>query len=103
MCTAVVGGSIQRAARSVSAASDQRAATLMRNHRIKDGRKRLRGGVFESVSGIAVPSLAWKATGRLARACPKTTKAERLGSAFKSRNGCGGLQCTQGASSTVQL
>jgi hypothetical protein len=46
MCTAVVGGLIHRAATSVSAASNQRSATPMANHRTKDRKERLRGGVL---------------------------------------------------------
>src|ERR1700751_3218213 len=54
MCTAVVGGSIHRAARRISAASDQRSTTPMTSHRIKDRTKgfprRVLMGVF-SVAG----------------------------------------------------
>src|SRR6202035_3269773 len=39
MCTAVVGGSIHRAARRISAASDQRSTTPMTSHRIRDRTK----------------------------------------------------------------
>src|SRR5277367_3222612 len=58
MCTAVVGGSIHRAATSISTASDQRTATPMRNHRTKDRSEPLRRGVFGwvfgGVSGVSV-------------------------------------------------
>src|ERR1700758_4467696 len=36
MCTAVVGGSIHRAAKRISAASDQRRTNPMTSHRIKE-------------------------------------------------------------------
>src|ERR1700752_3740200 len=49
MCTAVVGGSIQRAATRISTAIDQRSATPMRKHRTKD-RRELRSGVLGCVS-----------------------------------------------------
>jgi hypothetical protein len=54
MCTAVVGGSIHRAATRVSAASDQRSATARRNHRTKERRELLRSGVLEGVYGVVV-------------------------------------------------
>src|ERR1700722_766204 len=54
MCTAVVGGSIHRAATRISAASDQRSTTPMTSHRIKDRRKSARRGVLVSLFGIAV-------------------------------------------------
>src|ERR1700730_5270671 len=54
MCTAVVGGSIHRAATRISAASDQRSTTPMTSHRIKDRRKPVRSGVLVCVFGIAV-------------------------------------------------
>jgi len=53
MCTAVVGGSIHRTATSISTASDQRSATPMRNHLMKDRRKLLRGGVSGMTSGAS--------------------------------------------------
>src|ERR1035441_1385964 len=56
MCTAVVGGSIQRAARRVRAAADQRSTTPMTIHRIRDRRGILRGGVLVSVFGVTVTS-----------------------------------------------
>src|SRR5437899_3841488 len=63
MCTAVVGGSIHRAATKISAASDQRSTTPMTSHRTKDRRKPVRRGVWVCVSGIAVTfqnnSLGW--------------------------------------------
>src|SRR6266404_5362842 len=63
MCTAVVGGSIHRAATRISAANDQRSTTPMTSHRIKDRRKPARSGVLVSVFGIAVTfqnnSLGW--------------------------------------------
>src|SRR5258708_24530147 len=56
MCTAVVGGSIHRAATSVSAATDQSPTNPMTTHRINVRRKRgLSGGLasgFGTVSGI---------------------------------------------------
>src|ERR1039457_5024315 len=65
MCTAVVGGSIHRAATRISAASDQRSTTPMTRHRIKDRTKPVRSGVLVSVFGIAVTfqndSLGWVA------------------------------------------
>jgi hypothetical protein len=59
MCTAVDGGSIHRAARRISAASDHRSTTPMANHRTKDRRtkdrrKPLRSGVLGCVSGFSV-------------------------------------------------
>src|SRR5580658_5472149 len=54
MCTAVDGGSIHRAARRISAASDQRSTTPMASHRTKDRRKPLRSVVFASVSGFSI-------------------------------------------------
>src|SRR5579864_100722 len=54
MCTAVVGGSIQRAATRISTASDQRNATPMRNHRTKDRSEPFRGGVLVCVSGFSL-------------------------------------------------
>src|ERR1700726_885897 len=54
MCTAVVGGSIHRAATRISTASDQRSATPMRNHRTKDRRVPFRSGVFEGISGFSI-------------------------------------------------
>src|ERR1700733_8854562 len=54
MCTAVDGGSIHRAARRLSAASDQRSTTPMASHRTKDRRKPLRRGVLGFVSGFSV-------------------------------------------------
>jgi hypothetical protein len=55
MCTVVDGGSIHRAARRISAASDQTSATPMASHRTKDRREPLRGGVLGGgVSGFSV-------------------------------------------------
>src|SRR5277367_1670612 len=54
MCTAVVGGSIHRAATSISTASDQRSATPIRNHRTKDRRDPFQCQVFGSASGFSV-------------------------------------------------
>src|ERR1039458_9080608 len=58
MCTAVVGGSIHRAARSISAASDQTSTTPMATHRAKnrtgDRRKRSRSDVLGCGSGLSV-------------------------------------------------
>ena len=54
MCTAVVGGSIHRAARRSSAASNQTSATPMASHRTKNRRRLLRGGVWARVSGGSV-------------------------------------------------
>src|SRR5580700_11279150 len=54
MCTAVIGGSIHRAATRISTASDQRSAAPMKNHRTKDRRKPFRGGVSGSMSGFSV-------------------------------------------------
>src|SRR5580693_46105 len=66
MCTAVVGGSIHRAATRISAASDQRSTTPMTSHRIKDRRKPVPSGVLVCVFGIAVTfrnnSLGWVIT-----------------------------------------
>src|ERR1035438_6705659 len=50
MCTAVVGGSIHRAATRISEASDQRSTTPMTSHRIKDRRKPVQSGVLPYVS-----------------------------------------------------
>src|SRR5271167_2297395 len=65
MCTAVVGGSIHRAAPRISAANDQRSTTPMTSHRMKDRRKPVRSGVLVCVFGIAVTfqnnSLGWVA------------------------------------------
>src|SRR5258707_4612306 len=54
MCTAVVGGSIHRAATRISAASDQRSTTPMTSQRINHRRKLLRSGVLVCGSAIAV-------------------------------------------------
>src|ERR1700682_1757893 len=54
MCTAVDGGSIHRAARRISAASDQTSTTPITSHRTKDRRKPLRSGVLGGVSGFSV-------------------------------------------------
>src|SRR5579859_2388939 len=54
MCTAVVGGSIHRAATRISTASDQKSAAPMRNHRTKDRKKPFRCGVPGGVSGFSV-------------------------------------------------
>src|ERR1700722_6769310 len=56
MCTAVVGGLTHRAATRISAANDQRSATPMTSHRIKDRRKAVRSRALVSVFGIAVTS-----------------------------------------------
>ena len=65
MCTAVDGGSIHRAARRISAASDQTSTTPMTSHRTKDRRERLRSGLLGSVSGVSLTfqnnSLGWVA------------------------------------------
>src|ERR1700688_3098377 len=52
MCTDVVGGSIHRAATSISTASDQRSAPPMRIHRTKFRRELFRFAVFEAASGF---------------------------------------------------
>src|SRR6516162_7086991 len=54
MCTAVVGGSIQRAATSRSAANNQRRAIPMRIHVTKDRRESLRLGGFGWASEFSV-------------------------------------------------
>src|ERR1035437_6117356 len=54
MCTAVVGGSIHRAATRVRAQSDQRNTTPPTSHRTKDRRKLFPSGVSVCVFGIAV-------------------------------------------------
>src|ERR1700758_5170676 len=54
MCTAVVGGSIQRAATSISAASDQRSTMPTMRNRIRDRRNPVRSGVLGCASGISV-------------------------------------------------
>jgi hypothetical protein len=54
MCTAVVGGSIQRAATRIRTASDQRTAAPMRSHRTTDRRETFRGAAFGCVSGVSV-------------------------------------------------
>src|SRR5258708_8768774 len=54
MCTAVDGGSIHRAARRISAASDQTSTPPITSHRTKDRRKPLRSGVLGGVSGFSV-------------------------------------------------
>jgi hypothetical protein len=58
MWTAVVGGSIQRAAMSMSTASDQSSASAMPNHRTQDRRTSFQceigGGMFGA--GVAVAS-----------------------------------------------
>src|SRR5450755_1986139 len=63
MCTAVDGGSIHRAARSTSAASDQISSTPIASLLAKDRRKLLRIGVLGSASGFSVTfqnnSLGW--------------------------------------------
>src|SRR5580700_4241364 len=65
MCTAVDGGSIQRAAKRVSAASDQTSTAPTASHRIKDRIRRLRSCVLEGVSGFSITfqnnSLSWVA------------------------------------------
>src|SRR6202008_4588010 len=54
MCTAVVGGSIHRAATRISTASDQRSPTPMTSHRVKDRRNPVRSGVLVGAFGIEV-------------------------------------------------
>src|ERR1700733_2524440 len=54
MCTAVVGGSIHRAARRINEASDQASTTPMTSHRTKDRRKPLRSGTLGRVSGFSL-------------------------------------------------
>src|SRR5579862_3764780 len=54
MCTAVVGGSIHRAARRITAASDQRSTTPMTSHRIKDRTKGFPRRVLMRVFSVAV-------------------------------------------------
>src|ERR1700674_4509778 len=54
MWTAVDGGSIHRAARRISAASDQTSTTPITSDRTKDRRKPLRSGVLGGVSGFSV-------------------------------------------------
>src|ERR1700746_3777178 len=54
MCTAVVGGSIHRAATRGSTASDQRSATPIRNHPSKRRREPFRPGALVLVSGFSV-------------------------------------------------
>src|SRR5450755_3291040 len=56
MCTAVVGGSIHRTARRISAASDQTSTTPITSHGTKDRRKLLRSEVLGRVSGFSVTS-----------------------------------------------
>jgi hypothetical protein len=56
MCTAVVGGSIHRAATRVSAASDQRSTTPTRNHRMNNRRENFRCGAWDSESSAGLPS-----------------------------------------------
>src|SRR5580704_5088543 len=52
MCTAVVGGSIQRAATSISAASNQSTTAPMSSQRIDDRRNPARTGGLASVFGM---------------------------------------------------
>src|SRR5580698_5215568 len=54
MCTAAVGGSIHRAARRVTAASDQASTTPMTSNCTKDRRKPLRSGTLGRISGFWV-------------------------------------------------
>src|SRR5258708_29585117 len=58
MCTAVVGGSTHRAARRISAERDQRSPTAMTSHRIKDRRKRVRGGGWVGAASIGLSGMA---------------------------------------------
>ena len=55
MCTAVVGGSIHRAATRINAANDHRSASPMRSHVTKERRVTFRcevvGGVLGGVRG----------------------------------------------------
>src|SRR5215469_14495263 len=53
-CTAVVGGSIHRAATKISTASDQRSATPMTNHLAKDRRTPFRSEFLVWMSGFSV-------------------------------------------------
>src|SRR5579871_729532 len=50
MCTAVVGGSIHRAATSISAKNNQKDTRLMAIHRISERRESFRRGVLRAVS-----------------------------------------------------
>src|SRR5580700_9555168 len=99
MCTAVVGGSIHRAATRISTASDQRSATPMRNHRTKDRRELLRGGVGGVGGGVARFSvtlqnnrLGWIAIARkaLTRTSHRTTTLHHPGARLPRRpfRGC---------------
>src|ERR1700679_3330579 len=54
MWTAVVGGSIHRAAARISAASVQSSARAITSHRMKDRRKLFRRGFFLLGFGVAV-------------------------------------------------
>src|SRR6266540_4722472 len=57
MCTAVVGGSIHRAATRSSAASDQKSNAPMISHWTKDRSKPFRSGVLGCVHGPGVTFL----------------------------------------------
>src|SRR5215472_12118751 len=54
MCTAVVGGSIHRAATRITTASDQRSASPMRNRRSKNRTEPFLGGVLGCTSGFSL-------------------------------------------------
>jgi hypothetical protein len=54
MCTAVVGGSIHRAATRINAAGDQRSTSPMTSHPIYDRRKRIPSVAFVCGFGVAV-------------------------------------------------
>src|ERR1700738_697963 len=73
MCTAVDGGSIHRAARRISAASDQTSTTPITSHRTKDRRKPLRSGVLGGVSGFSV-TLQNTSLGSVAAHMPDPTR-----------------------------
>src|SRR6516225_4860335 len=53
MCTAVVGGSIHRAATRITAAADQSANAASRSHRTNHRMKPLGGGVLARASGVS--------------------------------------------------
>ena len=72
MCTAVVGGSIQRAATSISAASDQSTTTPMRSQRINDRRNTVRDGALASVfviAGFAIGGVVMSVSGMAVTFC----------------------------------
>src|ERR1700686_3305411 len=91
MCTAVVGGSIHRAAKRIRAASDQRITTTTTSHRIKDRRKPVRSEVLGSAFGIAVTiqnnSLSGVApVDDLARASTRKLARRELSALFRDRS-----------------